>query len=67
MVKIDLGCHIDGYIAVAAHTIMVGYTSSETEPITGSKADLFHAAYAVSDSPFCLSSILISLLFFFFF
>jgi methionine aminopeptidase len=50
MVKIDLGCHIDGYIAVAAHTVMVGYTASATEPVTGPKADLFHAAYAVSYS-----------------
>jgi len=24
VVKIDLGCHIDGYLAVAAHTVVVG-------------------------------------------
>lgn len=24
MVKIDVGAHIDGYIAVAAHTIVIG-------------------------------------------
>ena len=47
MVKIDLGCHIDGYIAVAAHTLIVGYVPNPTAPITGPKADLFHAAYAV--------------------
>lgn len=23
MVKIDFGCHVDGYIAVAAHTVVV--------------------------------------------
>eukprot|EP00977_Amphora_coffeiformis_P020978 scaffold8690_cov190-Amphora_coffeaeformis.AAC.5 len=31
IVKIDLGCHIDGYIAVAAHTVIVSETP-ETEP-----------------------------------
>ena len=40
--KIDLGCHIDGFIAQAAHTIVV---SSETgQKVTGRKADVILAA-----------------------
>jgi len=31
VVKIDLGCHIDGYIAVAAHTLVVS-ASADTPP-----------------------------------
>jgi len=29
LVKIDLGCHIDGFIAVAAHTFVVGATKDK--------------------------------------
>lgn len=36
----DLGCHIDGYIATVAHTVVVG----EAE-VTGPKADVMTAAY----------------------
>jgi curved DNA binding protein len=42
MVKIDLGVHVDGYIAVLAHTIVC----SDGEPVTGRKADVMHAAWA---------------------
>ena len=49
MVKVDLGCHIDGYIAIAAHTVLVGYVADPAAPITGPKADLFHAAYAAAE------------------
>ena len=49
MVKIDLGCHVDGYIAIAAHTVEVGYVPKPEEPITGVKADLWHCAYACAD------------------
>ena len=38
--KIDLGCHIDGYAAQAAHTIVVG-----GEKTNGRKADVVLAAY----------------------
>jgi len=31
-VKIDLGCHIDGYISVAAHTIVVSESADGTPP-----------------------------------
>lgn len=45
-VKIDLGCHIDGYIAVVAHTLIVGQEGEETpEPITGPAADVLMAAH----------------------
>eukprot|EP00963_Diacronema_lutheri_P008286 scaffold739_cov295-Pavlova_lutheri.AAC.7 len=40
LVKIDLGCHIDGYIATVAHSLVVG-----DGPILGSKADVLMAAY----------------------
>lgn len=31
IVKIDLGCHIDGYISVAAHTLIIAQESGEVE------------------------------------
>jgi len=40
IVKVDLGCHIDGYIALAAHTIVVG-----TGKVTGKVADAMHACH----------------------
>ncbi|XP_035824972.1 proliferation-associated protein 2G4 [Aplysia californica] len=42
VVKIDLGAHVDGYIAVAAHTVVVG--ASKDAPVTGRKADVIIAA-----------------------
>uniref|UniRef100_A0A7R9Y9E1 Peptidase M24 domain-containing protein n=2 Tax=Pinguiococcus pyrenoidosus TaxID=172671 RepID=A0A7R9Y9E1_9STRA len=44
IVKIDLGCHIDGYIALAAHTIVVGANFAEA-PLEGRRADAFAAAF----------------------
>jgi curved DNA binding protein len=45
-VKIDLGCHIDGYIAVAAHTIVVGETpESVPESIDPELGNVAVAAY----------------------
>ncbi|VDM97700.1 unnamed protein product [Thelazia callipaeda] len=43
MVKVDLGAHIDGYIATAAHTIVVG--ASENNKVSGKKANVMLAAY----------------------
>jgi len=40
MIKIDLGIHIDGYIAVGAHTFVLG-----EGPTTGRKADVIAAAH----------------------
>lgn len=42
VVKIDLGCHIDGYIAQITHTIVMG--ASSTNKVTGRKAEVVLAA-----------------------
>ncbi|CAM9231003.1 unnamed protein product [Choristocarpus tenellus] len=44
LVKIDLGCHIDGYIAVGAHTTKVGKQPTKDSPLTGKEADVILAA-----------------------
>jgi curved DNA binding protein len=44
LVKIDLGAHIDGYIATAAHTVVVGATKIE-QKVTDKKAKVILAAY----------------------
>lgn len=41
IVKIDMGCHIDGYIALVAHTVVVG-----SAKVTGKVADAMHACHA---------------------
>lgn len=43
VVKIDLGAHIDGFIAVAAHTLVIGATLENKAK--GRKADVILAAY----------------------
>jgi len=43
LIKIDMGGHIDGYIAVVAHSLIVG--ASKDSPVTGPAADCMHAAY----------------------
>ena len=43
-VKIDLGAHVDGYIATAAHTLVVG-----NAPVTGEQADVMKAAQLASE------------------
>uniref|UniRef100_A0AC34Q9W8 Peptidase M24 domain-containing protein n=1 Tax=Panagrolaimus sp. JU765 TaxID=591449 RepID=A0AC34Q9W8_9BILA len=43
VVKIDLGAHIDGYMATAAHTIVVGATKDNK--VTGKKADVVLATH----------------------
>jgi len=47
MVKIDLGVHIDGFIAAVAFTIVVGATKDN--PVTGKKADVLQAAYLAAE------------------
>lgn len=47
LVKIDLGAHIDGFIAVAAHTLVVG--ASLDKKVTGRKADAMLAAHVASE------------------
>uniref|UniRef100_A0A0A9YDD8 Proliferation-associated protein 2G4 n=1 Tax=Lygus hesperus TaxID=30085 RepID=A0A0A9YDD8_LYGHE len=46
VVKVDLGAHIDGFIAVVAHTIIVG--AKPDDKITGRKADAMLAAHYAS-------------------
>merc|ERR1712055_144108 len=48
MVKIDMGAHIDGFIAVVAHTVVVG--ASVDKPVIGCKADALMAAHLASEA-----------------
>jgi len=48
LVKIDLGAHIDGFIAVVAHTFVVGH--GDDEKISGRKADVVLAAHYASEA-----------------
>lgn len=48
MVKIDLGAHIDGFVAVVAHTVVVG--ASKDTPVTGRKADVITAAHLAAEA-----------------
>jgi len=43
--QIDMGAHIDGFIAVVAHTVVVGMSE-----VTGRKADAILAAYYASEA-----------------
>ncbi|KAL9242589.1 hypothetical protein vseg_016575 [Gypsophila vaccaria] len=44
VVKVDMGCHIDGFIATAAHTHVV-----QDGPVTGRKADVIAATNAAAE------------------
>ncbi|KAL9267336.1 ERBB-3 BINDING PROTEIN 1-like protein [Drosera capensis] len=44
VLKIDLGCHIDGFIAVVAHTHAI-----QDGPVTGRKADVIAAANTAAE------------------
>lgn len=48
LVKVDLGAHVDGFIAVVAHTIVIG-ASSENK-VSGRKADCILAAHYASQA-----------------
>jgi curved DNA binding protein len=48
VVKIDMGCHLDGFIAVVAHTVVIG--ASAEKPVTGRKADALLAAHLASEA-----------------
>jgi len=45
LVKIDLACHIDGFICAAAHTILVGDATVEDR-----RADVAHAAWNAAEA-----------------
>merc|ERR1711872_274549 len=49
IVKIDLGAHIDGFIAVVAHTLVVG-VNKDSAQLTGRKADAMLAAHLASEA-----------------
>jgi len=46
--KIDLGCHLDGFIAQAAHTVIV--SADEKSKVTGAKADVVVAAHTAMEA-----------------
>jgi len=48
LVKIDMGAHIDGFIAVVAHSFVIGATAEN--PVTGRKADAMMAAHLASEA-----------------
>merc|ERR1711972_150531 len=45
VVKVDMACHIDGFIAAAAHTVVVG-----EEKATDKRADVVHAAWTAAEA-----------------
>lgn len=45
LVKIDLGCHIDGYIAVAAHTLVVSENADAPPTVDEETSNVAIAAY----------------------
>jgi curved DNA binding protein len=49
VVKIDMGVHVDGYIAVGAHTVIVGHTPNSEAPVTGPRANVIFAAWAAAE------------------
>eukprot|EP01138_Halocafeteria_seosinensis_P011979 gb/GECG01012242.1/.p1 GENE.gb/GECG01012242.1/~~gb/GECG01012242.1/.p1 ORF type:complete len:214 (+),score=43.09 gb/GECG01012242.1/:1-642(+) len=50
VVKVDLGAHIDGYIGVVAHTVVVSdKPAAEMEPLTGEQAKVFKAAHQAAE------------------
>lgn len=48
VVKIDLGAHIDGFIAVVAHTLVVG--ASLENKVDGRRADVIMAAHQAAEA-----------------
>ena len=48
IVKIDMDAHIDGFIAVVAHTLVVG--ASADKPVSGKAADAVMAAHLASEA-----------------
>ena len=49
LVKVDIGCHIDGYISVAAHSFIVGTQPTRQCSLVGRKADVMMAAHVASE------------------
>lgn len=55
VVKVELGVHIDGYIAKAGHTIVVGMSADNA--VTGKAADVIAAAHTASEAALRLISV----------
>eukprot|EP00904_Undaria_pinnatifida_P001487 jgi/Undpi1/11339/HiC_scaffold_30.g13636.m1 len=49
IVKIELGCHVDYYSAVVAHTVKVGVDPAAVGSVTGVEADVMLAAYYAAE------------------
>ncbi len=50
IVKIDLGAHIDGFIVLAAHTVIVGQDAATAEAVaTGRRAAVINATYTAAE------------------
>jgi len=47
VVKLHVGAHIDGFAAVSAETLVVG--ASESNPVTGRRADVLKAAWTAAE------------------
>jgi len=50
LAKIDLGAHVDGFIAVVAHTVVVGEEGKDKAKVTGRQADALLAAHFASEA-----------------
>jgi len=48
LIKVDVGCHVDGFIAVVAHTFVVGATKEKKAK--GRKADAVLSAYYATEA-----------------
>merc|ERR550514_615502 len=48
--KVDLACHIDGFIAAAAHTVVVGKAGADGEKVEDKKADAIMAAWNAAEA-----------------
>lgn len=47
VVKLHIGAHIDGFAAISAETLVVG--ASESDPVTGPRADVLKAAWHAAE------------------
>ncbi|THH12301.1 hypothetical protein EW146_g7749 [Bondarzewia mesenterica] len=47
VVKLHIGAHIDGFAAISAETLVVG--ASESDPVTGRRADVIKAAWHAAE------------------
>ncbi|KAA8497497.1 ERBB-3 Binding protein 1 [Porphyridium purpureum] len=51
LVKVDLGCHVDGQVATLALTMVVPQAAGEApEALTGAASDVVRATYAAADA-----------------